>query len=223
MFKILVHKQRAPLPPEGTWTYEEQQLWVLVGQSWAENPEERYEIREIKNFLKDLVCDKTSEGPPGGSPSPSPETDSASEAARDLDRVRIWLDGELYGHSTSVVEVFQDWDSSGSYSQQRNSFLSSSRLIFTLQITSATLTPTADRRPSSLFCTARHSQMTLSLIPKAFKSTYVDLMRWICPSPAFCFSRNFIKKCGPSCQPSGLSSGMTSRGQYLFGRLAQRI
>ena len=131
MLKVLMQNQRAPLPPEGTWTYEEQQLWALVGQSWAENPEERYEIRKIKNFLKDLVCDKTPEGPPGGSPSPSPETDSAIEAARDLDRVRIWLDGELYGHSTSLVEGFQDWDSSGSYSQQRNSFLSSSRLIFT--------------------------------------------------------------------------------------------
>ena len=105
MLKVLVQKQRAPLPPEGTWTYEEQQLWVLVGQSWIENPEERYEIRKIKNFLKDLVCDKSIEGPQGGSPSPSPspETDSASEAARDLDRVRIWLDGELDGLSTPLV------------------------------------------------------------------------------------------------------------------------
>ena len=111
MFKVLVHKQRAPLPPEGTWTYEEQQLWVLVGQSWAENPEERYEIREIKKFLKDLVCDKTPEGSQGASPSPLPETDSASEAARDFDKARIWLDGELYGQG------FHDWDSSGSYSQ----------------------------------------------------------------------------------------------------------
>jgi len=105
MLKVLMQKQRAPLPPEGTWTYEEQQLWVLVGQSWAENPEERYEIRKIKNFLKDLICGKTHEGPQGSSPfpSPSPEIDSASEAARDLDRVRIWLDGELNGHSTSLV------------------------------------------------------------------------------------------------------------------------
>jgi len=103
MLKVLMQKHRAPLPPEGTWTYEEQQLWVLVGQSWAENPEERYEIRKIKNFLKDLLCDKTLEGPQGGSPSPSPVTDSAGEAARDLDRVRTWLDGELYGHSTSLI------------------------------------------------------------------------------------------------------------------------
>ena len=98
MRKVLLEKQRAPLPPEGTWTYEEQQLWVLIGQSWAENPEERYEIRQIKNFLKDLVCDKTSEGPKGDSPSPSPETDTVSHAARDLDRVRIWLDGQLSEH-----------------------------------------------------------------------------------------------------------------------------
>ncbi|EDR05649.1 uncharacterized protein LACBIDRAFT_294799 [Laccaria bicolor S238N-H82] len=103
MREVSIEKQRAPLPPEGTWTYEEEQLWVLVGQSWVENPEERYEIREIKNFLKDLVCDKTLEGPQGGSPSPSPETDSASEAARDLDRVRVWLDKELYGYSASLI------------------------------------------------------------------------------------------------------------------------
>ena len=122
MRKVLIRKQWAPLPPEGTWTYEEQQLWVLVGQSWAENPEERYEIRKIKNLLKDLVCDKTTEGPQGGSPSPSRETDSASEAARNPDRVRIWLDGELDRHSTSLVEDFQDWDPSGSYSQHRNYF-----------------------------------------------------------------------------------------------------
>ena len=102
MLKVLIEKQRAPLPPEGTWTYEEQQLWVLVGQSWAENPEERYEIRKIKNFLKDLLCDKTVEGPQGCSPSPpSLETDSANEAARNLDRVRTWLDGELNRHLTS--------------------------------------------------------------------------------------------------------------------------
>ena len=124
-------KKRAPLPPEGTWTYEEQQLWVLVGQSWAQNPEERYEIRKIKNFLKDLVCDKTPGGPQGGSSVPSPESDSGSEAAQDLDRARIWLYGELYGHLTSLVEGSQDWDSSCSYSQKRISFLSSSRLIFT--------------------------------------------------------------------------------------------
>ena len=104
MAKVSMQKQRAPLPPEGTWTYEELQLWVLVGQSWAENPEERYEIRKIKNFLKDLVCDKTPEGPQGDSPSPSPETDTASHAARDLDRVRIWLNGELSRHSTLLVE-----------------------------------------------------------------------------------------------------------------------
>ena len=131
MSKVIIEKQRAPLPPEGTWTYEEQQLWALVGQSWADNPEERYEIRKIKNFLKDLVCDKTLEGPHGCSPSPSPETDSASETARDLDRVRIWLHMELNGDLTSLVEGFQDWDSSISYSQQRNSFPSSSRLSFT--------------------------------------------------------------------------------------------
>ena len=65
MHKVLMQKQRAPLPPEGAWTYEEQQLWVLVEQSWAEDPEERYEIRKIKNFLRDLVCDKTPEGPQG--------------------------------------------------------------------------------------------------------------------------------------------------------------
>ena len=75
----------------------------MVGQSWAEIPEERYEIRKIKNFLKDLVCDKTPEGPQGGSPSPSPETETASDAARDLDRVRIWLNRELSGHSASLV------------------------------------------------------------------------------------------------------------------------
>ena len=104
MLKVLTQNQRAPLPPEGTWTDEEQQLWVLVGQSWTENPEERYEIRKIKNFLKDLLLDKTVEGPQGDSPSsPSPKTDSAIEAARDLDRVRIWLDGELNGHSTSLT------------------------------------------------------------------------------------------------------------------------
>ena len=103
MAKVSMQKQRDPLPPKGTWTYEEQQLWVLVGKSWAENPEERYEIRKIKKFLKDLVCDKTPEGPQGGSRSPSPESDSASEAARNLDKVRIWLDGELEGYSTSVV------------------------------------------------------------------------------------------------------------------------
>ncbi|KIJ97720.1 hypothetical protein K443DRAFT_236688 [Laccaria amethystina LaAM-08-1] len=130
MLKVLTQKQRALLPPKGTWTYEEQQLWVLVRQSWAQNPEDRFEIRKIKNFLKDLACDKTPEGRQGGSPSPSPETDSASEAARDLDRVRIWLDRELYGHSTSLAEGFQNWDSSGSYSQQRNSLLFSSRLTF---------------------------------------------------------------------------------------------
>jgi len=103
IFNVLFNKQRAPLPPEGTWTYEEHQLWVLVGQSWAENPEERYEIRKIKNFLKDLLCDKILEGPQGVLPSPSPETDIASEAARDLDRVSIRPDGELCGHSTSLV------------------------------------------------------------------------------------------------------------------------
>ena len=124
MYKVSIEKQRAPLPPEGTWTYEEQQLWVLVGQLWAENPEERYEIRKIKNFLKHLICDKTPEGPQGGLLSSSPETDSAGEAARDLDKARIWLHGQLYGHSTSLVEGFQDWDSSRSYFQQRSSFLS---------------------------------------------------------------------------------------------------
>ena len=103
MVKVLMQKKRAPLPPEGMWTYEEQQLWVLVGQSWAENPEERYEIRKIKNFLKDLVCDKTPEEPEGGSRSPSPESDSASEAAQNLDRVRIWLDGEISDHLISLA------------------------------------------------------------------------------------------------------------------------
>ena len=117
MYKVSIQKQRALLPPEGMWTDEEQQLWVLVGQLWAENPEERHEIRKIKNFLKDLACDKTPEGPQGDSPSPLPETDSSSEAAPDLDKARIWLDWELYGHLTSLVEGFQDWDSSGSYSQ----------------------------------------------------------------------------------------------------------
>ena len=97
MHKVLIQKQRALLPPEGTWTYKEQQLWVLVGQLWTGNPEERYEIRNIKNFLKDLVYYKTPEAPQGGSPSLSSETDSATEAARDLDRVRIWLDREVYG------------------------------------------------------------------------------------------------------------------------------
>ena len=105
MHKVLIRKQRALLPPEGTWTYEEQQLWVLVGQLWTGNPEERYEIRKIKNFLKDLVYYKTSEGPQGGSPSPSPETDSASEAARDLDSVRIWLDREVYRLSTLRTKI----------------------------------------------------------------------------------------------------------------------
>ena len=105
MYKVVVEKQRASLPPEGMWTYEERQLWVLVGQSWTENPEERYEIRKIKDLLKEIVCDKTLEGPQGGSPSPfpSPETDSGSEAARDLDKVRIWLDGELNRLSIPLV------------------------------------------------------------------------------------------------------------------------
>ena len=86
MLNVLTQKQRAPLPPEGTWTYEEQQLWVLVGQSWTEDLAERCEIRKIKDFLKDLLCDKTVKGPQWGSPSPSPspETDIASEAARNL-------------------------------------------------------------------------------------------------------------------------------------------
>ena len=128
MYKVSIQKQRALLPPEGMWTDEEQQIWVLVGQSWTENPEERHEIGKIKKFLNDLVCNKTPEGPQGGLPSPSPETDSASEAAQDLNRVRIWLDGELGRHSTSLVE---NQVLSGSYSQQRYFFLSSSRLTFT--------------------------------------------------------------------------------------------
>ena len=103
MRKVLIRGQRAPLPPEGAWTYEEHQIWVLVGQLWTGNPEERYEIRKIKNFLKDLVCDKTPEEPQGGSRSPSPESDSASEAAQNLDRVRIWLDGELSEHLISLA------------------------------------------------------------------------------------------------------------------------
>ena len=55
-------------------------------------------------------------------------------------------DGSMRKQAEDTRRGFQDWDSSGSYSQQRNSILSSVIRPSLLQIASATFTATAAHR-----------------------------------------------------------------------------
>jgi hypothetical protein len=51
--------ERPLLPPPGCWSSEEEQLWWLVDLCWKGKPEERPEMRLVKNTLRDIATCKS--------------------------------------------------------------------------------------------------------------------------------------------------------------------
>ena len=81
--------ERPELPPSGTWTDDEEEIWWIVGHCWVDKPQDRPNIKLIRQALRDICIPKLSTIDLRDA-----SIDDTKDFAIDLDTVKAWVADE---------------------------------------------------------------------------------------------------------------------------------